>query len=86
MNKQFNIYIEDNDYYVRAFVTVFFEKVDDSFDHEFGITRQFNWVPKEVLIESVRNPETGEEWGKLPRELTSLINAKALEKAQNMIL
>ena len=85
MHKDFNIYIENDDFYVRAYVTVFYEKVDDSFDHEFGIKRQFYWKPNEVVIESVRNPETGEEWGKLPKTLEQMIKDKAMEKAEKLL-
>jgi hypothetical protein len=80
--KQFNVYVEENDYYVRAYVSVYFKKVDAGFDHEFGFKQEWDWEPYRVIIESVRNPETGEEWRALPKELEKLIEEKALNEAK----
>jgi len=80
MYKRLKFYIENDLYYVQATATVSFYKVDDSFDHEFGIKRQFIWEPTDVTIESVIDPETGLELPVLlPKDLESMIIDKAIQ-------
>jgi len=82
--RDFNVYIENDRYYVRAYVTVYFRRVDAGFDHEFGFRQEWEWEPYQVIIESVRNPETGEEWGKVPKDLEELIENKAIIEANEI--
>jgi len=85
MNKSLQVYIENPDFYVMAWVSVFYKKEDSSFDHEFGLTKQFSWVPDEIIIDSVVDPETGEKMI-AGEELKKLIIEKATEKALNCFL
>ncbi len=85
MTHQFKFYIENDEIYAKAQVTVYFKRVDDSFDHEFGTKRQFYWKPNEVIIEDVINPETGEALGELSQTLEKMIKDVAMEKAEKLI-
>lgn len=80
MYKRLKFYIENDLYYVQATATVEFQKIDDSFDHEFGVKRQFIWEPTDVTIESVIDPQTGLELPVLlPKDLESMIIDKAIQ-------
>lgn len=69
--------IETDKYYVSAMVSVDYKKVDESFDTEFGLERQYGWVPSYVEILGIRDPETGREVEMDP-ELEKLIIDKAM--------
>lgn len=58
--KSTKVYVEDDRFYLAAYVDIEYEKVDDSFDHEFGTERQWYYVASHVDIYEVRCPESGE--------------------------
>lgn len=83
MYREFKVTVETSDYYVTAEVEVEYEKVDDSFDHEFGTKNQSYFDPVEVLIFSARNAETGEKIRDVPRDLEELIKTEAFKIGRN---
>lgn len=80
---EIEIDIEDFDHALWCLVDVKCEKVDQSFDHEFGVKKYAVWEPKEADIVSARHAITNEPFSikKLPKKLVEAIKAKALSAA-----